>query len=90
MRTCEQAWHAKVKDDKGRQVQLGSHRIKQSWFSDRYNWVDETGAPLYPERSDCGKGVKDPSDMSDVTYMVEALDEVTKLSSWEKANSQDK
>ena len=28
--------------------------------------------------------------MSDVTYMVEAVDEVTKLSSWEKANSQDK
>ena len=45
---------------------------------------------MYPQWSDCGKGVKGPSDVNDTTYMVESVDEVTKLSSWEKPDSQDK
>jgi len=44
VKSCEQEWAKKL--------QLGSHRLKESWLTERYNWLDENGVPIEPDYSE--------------------------------------
>ena len=44
VRSSEQEW--------AKNLQLGSHRLKESWLKDRFSWLDEDGVPVKADWSE--------------------------------------
>ena len=82
----QQQWFKDLRNTKGEEVKLGSHRLKAEWVSQRYSWLDpDTGRPIPKDFSllitDEGGKAKSSRDLCEGTYVVEP-DQKEHLTAW--------